>query len=134
MKIYIIIIINDSKWAEIESICWKSTRQTVHGKIFQLFGFHFFHDILTELAVFTVAVPLTSLLWTQRAELLSTINMFVYKNRHTTYQLPPGILKKVCFSFNNILLDLKNVAVAVTLIIIRDLMFEAWTNFATFCN
>ena len=53
------------------SICWKSTRQTVHGKIFQLFGFHFFHDILTELAVFTVAVPLTSLLWTQRAELLS---------------------------------------------------------------
>lgn len=101
--IYSRTIVNDSKWAEIESICWKSTRQTVHGKIFQLFGFHFFHDILTELAVFyTVAVPLTSLLWTQRAELLSTINMFVYKNRHTTYQLPPGILKKVCFSFNNI--------------------------------
>ena len=69
--IYSRTIVNDSKWAEIESICWKSTRQTVHGKIFQLFGFHFFHDILTELAVFTVAVPLTSLLWTQRAELLS---------------------------------------------------------------
>ena len=45
---------------------------------------------------------LTSLLWTQRAELLSTINMLVYKNRHTTYQLAPGILKKNCFSFNNI--------------------------------
>ena len=30
----------------------------VNEKPFQLFGFHFFRDILTELAVFTVAVPL----------------------------------------------------------------------------